>query len=222
MPTLQDAAPADQQANIQRVLAACGVAGPLIFTVVVAILGFIRPEYSHASQLVSELGEPGAPYAVVMNLFGFILFGLLMIAFAVGLHRGIIEGKGSWIGPALLAIAGLGLVGVGVFPCDPGCPDQPQTLVGRIHHPALTLTISFSLMLAPLFFGYRMGKDGRWGKGYQRFSFVIPILIVVLFVLAPSALAPSLGRGWTQRLFFWTPFLWVFIVSVRLFRLSTS
>lgn len=84
-----------QRADTQRLLAACGIAGPLIFVTVVAILGFIRPDYSHATQLVSELGEPGEPYAMIMNVFGFILFGLSMIPFAVGLHWGISKGRWS-------------------------------------------------------------------------------------------------------------------------------
>jgi hypothetical membrane protein len=50
----------------------------------------------------SELGEAVTPNAIIMNTAGLLLLGILLIAFALGLHRGINKGKGSKTGPALI------------------------------------------------------------------------------------------------------------------------
>ena len=49
------------------------MAAPLTFFGTVLVLGFLRPDYSHTTQLMSELGIPGSPYAVVMDLIGLAL-----------------------------------------------------------------------------------------------------------------------------------------------------
>ena len=56
-----------------RFLAACGICGPVLYALVVLILGALTPGYSQAAQLMSELGESGAPYALAMNIGGFLL-----------------------------------------------------------------------------------------------------------------------------------------------------
>jgi len=91
--------------NTLRVLAVCGIIGPVLFTGLVVIISYLRPGYSHMSQAISELGEVGAPNAIVQDT-NFILVGLLIIAFSFGLHRGISEGRGSKVGPALVIIFG--------------------------------------------------------------------------------------------------------------------
>ena len=101
-------------------LAACGLLGPVQFTLAWAALGFVRPDYSHRRQFISELAVAGAPFAGVMTS-AFLLLGLLSLAFALGLHRGISRGRGSPLGPALIALFGAGSIGSGIFCCDPGC-----------------------------------------------------------------------------------------------------
>ena len=50
------------------ILAMGSILGPIILTFTVLNLGFIRPNYSHSMQLMSELGEVGASNAIFMNL----------------------------------------------------------------------------------------------------------------------------------------------------------
>jgi len=104
--------------STQRLLAICGITGPILYTIVVIVLGLLRPDYDHVMQSMSELGEVGSSNAIIMNTAGFALLGVLMIAFAFGLHRDISGGNGSKIGPALVALSGTALVITGIFPCD--------------------------------------------------------------------------------------------------------
>ncbi len=75
-----------------RLLAICGVIGPILFTTLALLAAFLRPGYSHVTQTISELGF--GPNAIVQNI-NFVVFGLLTIAFAFGLHRGLDKGRGS-------------------------------------------------------------------------------------------------------------------------------
>ncbi|MFX1520836.1 MAG: DUF998 domain-containing protein [Promethearchaeota archaeon] len=49
----------------QKLLALCGIIGPIFYISVVIILGFLWPGYNHVSQLQSELGATGAPNATL-------------------------------------------------------------------------------------------------------------------------------------------------------------
>ena len=137
-------------------LAICGIIGPILYTIVVITLGLLRPGYNHVTQFMSELGEVGAPNATIMNTARFTLLGLLMTAFAFGLHRGISEGKGSKIGPALVAVSGAGLVLSEIFPCDPGCVNE--SFVG-ITHEVFAMIAAFAMILALLTIYQRLRKD---------------------------------------------------------------
>jgi hypothetical membrane protein len=102
-----------------NVLAACGIAAPLVFTAAVIAASANHPGYDHLKNFISELGATGAPAAGVMNFAGFLPYGLLMVAFALAVHRGVRADAGGWLGPSILALYGLAYVAVAVSPCDP-------------------------------------------------------------------------------------------------------
>ena len=104
-----------------RALAVCGAVAPFVFTVAMIAASLQHPAYSHAKNFISELGATGAAGATIMNFAGFLPYGILMVAFAVAVHRGIRADAGGWLGPSLLALYGLAYVGIAMAPCDPGC-----------------------------------------------------------------------------------------------------
>ncbi len=87
-----------------RALAVCGAVAPIVFTVAMIAASLQHPAYSHAKNFISELGATGAPGATVMNFAGFLPYGILMMAFAAAVHRGIRADAGGWLGPSLLAL----------------------------------------------------------------------------------------------------------------------
>ena len=108
----------------------------------------------------------------------FVLFGLLLIAFAIGLHRGVGGGRGSKIGPALLAAAGVGLALCG-FKTEPDLSTAPQTLHGWLH------LIGFFIMAGGLLAGAfalwrRLRQDALW-RGYGRYSLATGLLAIASF-----------------------------------------
>lgn len=54
------------------------------FSACVLFIASQRPDYFHATKAISELGAIGAPYAVWMNLLGFVATGALIGLFGLG------------------------------------------------------------------------------------------------------------------------------------------
>jgi hypothetical membrane protein len=209
-----------QPACTQRLLAICGIIGPILFAIVVIILGLLRPGYDHITQSISELGEAGGPNAIIMNTVGFALLGVLMIAFAFGLHRGINGGRGSKIGPALVALGGAALVMAGIFHCDPAGVDTP--MVGITHYVFMTI-YAFAMILAPLAICPRLKRDRLW-QSYVTYSLITVVVagaISALFVITVyvfDVFEP--WKGILQRVSMVVPPLWMEVVAIRLLRLS--
>lgn len=198
--------------RVQVVLALCGLAGPLLYASVVIILGFLRPGYDHFTQVISELGEVGAPNAIVMNIFGFVLPSLLIFAFAIGLYRGTRDGRGPIVASALLAVGALGFIGAALAPCSPGC--DPATSTSHFQAGA----IGILLVLAPFAFWLTLRRDSRW-EGYGTYSLVTGVLVIVLYIVNFSGLTqPWNGLG--QRLATGILFLWIVLMAIHLLRLS--
>ena len=166
-------------------------------------------------QFVSELAATGAPTALLMNA-AFLLFGVLTVVFALGLHQGIQAGPGDWLGIALIIGYGLSYVALAFAPCDPGCRGVP----GSFHHRAhflLSDVIVFVSMAGPLVLYNRLKRDPRWTD--------------VAWVVAGAALAawglftvpvPGLAGALKQRLWLLLIFIWIETLALRLLRLSKS
>jgi len=110
-------------------LLACGVlAGPLVlaveFTLAYTREGFDWQRHA-ASQLA--LGDGGW-----MQSLNFVVAGLLMLAFSLGLRRALKGQPGGLWAPRLMALFAFSHVMVGLFPTDPafGFPPGPGTPAG--------------------------------------------------------------------------------------------
>lgn len=202
------------QSNNTQLLAICGIIGPALYTLVMIIIGLLRPGYNPITQHMSELGEVGGSNAMIMNIAGFIMFGLLMIAFASGFHRGISEGKGSKIGPASIAIAGTGAVLIGVFPYDPSAIFPS---FAGIMHGVSVLILSVGLVLAPFTIARRIKHDQRW-KGYRLYSLATGVVTAFVGVVFLSMSIRN-WSGLLQRVAMEVPLLWVEAMAIKLLRI---
>ena len=199
---------------LQRALGASGLLAPVVFTILTIVAGALLPGYSHAAEQISALGSVGSPVAPIQNL-AFILTGLLVIAFAVGLHRGL-PGE-SKAGPALLVVAGIGLVGVGIFQCDPGCTSLPfQGSLGDSTHFVLFLAAVVGSIFGILFTARRLSGHSPWRKVRSFFLLIGILTLVVLIVWFTTPLGVFLGDGTMERLVTGPPFLWVGVMGTVL------
>ncbi|MDD2666254.1 MAG: DUF998 domain-containing protein [Methanocellales archaeon] len=196
---------------VQRMLAICGIVGPILYTIILMVIGLLRPGYNHLRQPMSELGEVGGPNAIIMNTAGFMLLGALMIAFSLGFHRGIKEG--SKIGPASIAMSGVGWIAVGLFHAEPSTVNVSVML-----HVMGAMLVGLGFSIAPFAIARRSRKDQRWAS-YRPYSLTTGLLTAIL------GLAFIFGgiEGWMgalQRMAVGVPLLWMEVMAIRLLRLS--
>lgn len=108
--------------------------GALAVVLLTVVGGANFPNYSHASQFISELGADGAPNARIINLAGFLPAGVLIIAFAFFAWRSLPRSGATTFGMAGLVLFALGYLVAVVFPCEPGCRPAEPTLSQAIHN----------------------------------------------------------------------------------------
>ncbi len=207
-----------RQSNSLRLLALCGIAAPIIFAVLMTVAGFLYEGYSHATQAGSELGGVEAQYPIVQNA-SFFIVGILFIAFAFGLHRGIGDGKGSRLGPIFVGIFGIITVAQAFLPCDPGC--DVISLIGALHN--LTGLSSFlAVCIGILIIARRLKGDPNWQyyRGYSLITGVAAIVSLLAWIGVSKVAGIDAVNGVLQRVFIGIVFLWIEVVAIRLFRIS--
>lgn len=120
----------------------CRVKLPVVLSIVSAVTflctiiaaGITYPEYNHAHQYLSELGAPGSPYAVWVNLLAFITPGALLLV-AVLISNTALPPGDRWIalGKYGLAWYACGLMLAGIIPCDENCTLSLSSPMQMIH-----------------------------------------------------------------------------------------
>ena len=133
-----------------------GIVGPILFTATfLAQEAFRSDEYSPIAETVSAL-EAG-PNGWVQQL-NFVVFGLLTIAFAIGLHRGVRQSRAGIVGPALLAVSGVGLLLAAVLPLR-------QDAAGVTYDPGGHVVAGSTFFLSAtglIVLSRRLARDPRW------------------------------------------------------------
>jgi len=201
---------------VRRRLAVGGMLAPLILTAAVVVTASARPDYHHSEHMISVLGEIGGPLAAVMNFGGFLVYGVLVLGLALGLHAGIRNAAGDWLGPFLLGIYGLGYVGVAFAPCSPGCTGSTPALSEQAHF-LISRVIILTAIAGPLVLFGRLAKDPAWAA-VKHAVLLLTVVGYLLFLLP----LPGLGSGLQQRLFVGCTLACVLVMAWRLFRVSSS
>lgn len=202
----------------QRGLAWAGIAAPLIFWMALITAGLIRPGYSAIREYGSELGV--GPHAWLMN-GAFILWGLLEMAFALGLYRSLADTRGAvQLGAALIGVAGCAMVLVGLFPM---ALNGKRSLPGSIHAHAAELLFA-ALIAAYLILAGPMQRDARW-RGYAICSALAGVLSLLLFVLyrwGGDFVSVSAEIGLVQRILLAVTMGWLEIVAIHVLFLTAK
>jgi hypothetical protein len=195
----------------------CGlIAGPF-YLVVGLIQALTRPGFDLRRHDLSLLANGDRGWIQITN---FVLTGLLVGAFAVGMRRTLIAGRGRTWGPRLLGVYGAGLIGAGFFIADPAFgfpPGTPADAHPISWHGLLHLAfggVGFLALIAACFvLARRFASQGqrRWAV-YSRATGVI-------FFAAFVGIAVGSGQPWSV-LGFWigvvVAWAWVSALAVKL------
>jgi hypothetical protein len=207
-----------------RLLLACGVIGPLLFIIVFLIAGATRAGYSPLRHPVSSLsiGEFGW-----MQAANFIMTGSLLVAFATGLRLVLRSSTGSFWGPLLVGLVGIGLVGAGLFTTDPinGYPAGTSLMPtlrsqhGRLHD-LFGIPVFLGLPLACFVLSRWFARLGK--RGWAIYSALAGSGMFVTFVLAGMGFRQTPGfvdfAGVFQRLSITIGWTWIALLAVHLLR----
>jgi hypothetical membrane protein len=137
-------------------LAWAGIIGPVLFTAAfLAQEAFLVDGYSPLAEPVSAL--EAQPHGWVQQI-NFVVFGLLTIAFAVGLRRGLQPTRAGAVGPALFVVSGVGLLGAAIFPLRKDAGVTYQAAGHVVAGTAFFLGSALALILV----SRRLARDPRW------------------------------------------------------------
>lgn len=202
--------------------ALAGIIGPLLFTAgFLAQEFFRRGDYDPIAEPVSAL-EAG-PNGWIQQI-NFVVFGLLIIAFALGLHRGIRPARAGVVGPTILTWSGVGLIFSAVFPLrdDPAGNFFDPTGVHTVNGTIFFLSLGIGLIVI----ARRLANDPAW-RGLARYTLGSGIALMLMFpvfgVLARPDGAPLHDvAGLVQRVSIAMWFACIITLALRLRRLAAS
>ena len=214
---------AGEQKILTRLLLACGAIGSLLNSVVILILGAIRPGYNAwiVPDSNLELGDGGW-----IQITNYIVTGALLLAFAIGMRLLLRTGRGSTWGPILLGIYGLTFIGIGIFVTDPALGYPPGassalTIHGAIH--ILFGLLQFTSLIAACFVLAR--RDAALeGRGWSWYSVATGLLVAasyVAFVLTAKLLDGG-PTGLIERIGIIGGGIWIALLAIRLMSKKVS
>ena len=212
----------------ERVLLACGAMGPPLFVVVFLAEGAVRPDYDPLRHPISSLSLGDSGWTQSLS---FVVTGLLVVAFAIGLRPALRRlGFGIWV-PVLIGLVGVGLVGAGFFPTDPisgyppGTPPMPPVRsASGVLHDAFSTPVFTALPAACIVVGRRFARLGL--RAWSRYSLATGVVFLVCFIVTSIGFGqnPTLMpvAGLLQRLTIVVGFAWLTALAVHLLRHPTA
>jgi hypothetical protein len=189
-------------------LLACGVIAAPVNIAVFTVEGALRPGYSPIRDFTSflSLGPDGW-----INVANFIVFGVLMMAFAAGVRMVIRTGPAAPAGPILLGISGIGMMAAGLFVAD--AASSAVTTHGSLHIAASVLFLA--AMTAGCFVFASHYQLMPNGARFARYCRMTGVAFAVLFG-APPVLDGAGIAGLLQRIGILVLSTWIVLLAVRL------
>lgn len=198
--------------NLFQILAICGMFSPILYTIMWILGGFLRSDYNHIRDDISSLFAVGAPKKQLFNAI-IIASSILLFIFYLGLHWGINNGSGSFVGPIIFVVSGfLGVLVALFFPLDVG--GEIVTYRGKMH---LGLVVASGLLniVGMLVLWFRLELVSGWSD-FALFSLVSAIVSFIMVVVSLIFLK-SKYRGLIERVMV-TPYqLYYFVISLMVF-----
>ena len=154
----------------------------------------------------------------------FIVFGLLTIAFAVGLNRGLPATRTGIIGPALLLVSGIGLLLGAAFPLR---EDAAGVILRPIGHIVGGSAFFLSSALGLIVVSRRLARDPRW-QNIATYTLVAGIVALLGFAVGGALVAPDAATlhdwvGLYQRLIILAViFPCRIVLSIRLLKVASG
>jgi hypothetical membrane protein len=217
-----------ERSRVRRVLADhhVGVLGSLgllcpAFVAVFVIAGASRPGYSAVRDEVSDLAWGSAGW---LQTTSFVVFGVLLVLFALGLAGGFVQDRAALRGGVALALSGAGLVALAIFPAD---YSYRKTTLHGVVHGSLFCAIVLSFVASLWWFQRAFARHPQW-RSYTRFTQLTGILAPGVWAVLLAWCARGAGdmteplsavTGLVQRSLIMLLCVWIVVVAQRHARL---
>lgn len=166
-------------------LAWAGIAGPILFTATyMAQEAFRREEYDPVTEVVSALEAGPGGWIQQLN---FVVFGVLTMAFAVGVQLGVRPTRSGVLGPGLLFISGIGLLLAAALPLR---EDAHGVTYDPGGHTIAGLTFFLSSAVGLVVLSHRLARDPRW-RGIATYTLVAGCLALAGFAAIGALVMPD-------------------------------
>jgi len=202
--------------KIKKIASWAGMLSTALFTLSFTINGALQPGYDPAQRYISELSIGSLGWIQIVS---FMLLGVSLLLFALGLRAAFPSGKASCAGPVLFMIIAVCYFFSGPFVTDPSAMfDNQQTVQGTVH--GILGAIVFSLSAASCFVLWRRFRiDDKW-KSLSVFSLIAGIVMAILIVLMKigqlQAGVLNDYAGVVQRCCLITSYAWIFTISLKI------
>lgn len=196
-----------------------GLFGSALFTLMTLICSSLRPGYDHINHFISELGATNTHHATLMNYAGFIPSGLMIIQFAISLLSLLSMSVAGRFGAVLVGLFGTGVILVGFFSCDQGCPQKDGSFENMMHN-AVSGPAFLSVIIGILLLAFAFRKSIQWNRLWI-YSLMSSLVAALFMILLINSIESRELTGLWQRLLLATVFLWLSIISINLFRFNS-
>jgi hypothetical membrane protein len=201
----------------RRLIGLLGIVAWVLFWTASAVLGALRPSYSHLVNTISELGAVGTPHATAWNVLGFIIPGVLLAIAGAAIARSAnTEASLSrTFATALLVVSGLAVAGQGVVPAEMVNGAADISSASTQGHFVSSLISGAAWAAGALLLVGPMRRNPNW-RGLH----IVSAVLVVLTLVASLALRGAIPDGLAQRIgnaFFCA---WFVLMSLKLLSLE--
>ena len=195
-----------------------GIVGTVLFTLSFTVNGALRADYDPLRRYVSELSIGPQGWIQIVS---FVVLGLSLMVFALGVSAALYGGRVARAAPMLLLVVGVSYVLSGPFVTDPQAMfDNQQTAHGVIH--GIVGALVFSLSAAGCFVLWRRFRtDDAW-RSLSGFSLTAGIVMAALIVCMKIGQLQSGPlhdlAGLVQRCCLITSYAWICLISARMLK----
>ena len=186
--------------------------GPIIYTAMWILGGYLQPEYSHVRQDVSSLIAVGAPNKKLFDKF-IMSSSLLLFIFYLSLYWGVYGGTGPILAPLLFIVAGLlGVLVAFFFPLDEG--GEMITTRAKLHLGLISLS-GFLTILGMVVLWFDLSTNMVWSS-FATFSLIAAVVSLILVIATTRAMGSDY-IGLVERFMVSTYQIYYFVLALMVF-----
>jgi hypothetical membrane protein len=195
----------------KKLLLLSGIIGSLICILSYGIFSYLNPEYDDLRKAFSTLGSVGQPNSLLYSIFGFLIPGILLVAFGSSLKNQVNQGDVKKYPFTLITLSAV-LMAIGGFPMN---YDDFSSITSILH--------IFGVMSGGLVFmigGFTISKQLKKDKNWK--PLVKPLVLLVWVLIISGFFRSSEMGALAQKIGILAYYIYFSILSWNAYRLQNK